>query len=381
MDWPVPAERRAAWRRKWVFPVVVRPSFVLGGRRMEVIGNPDDMERYLGEMYGSVDEADLAGAPLLIDSFLESAIEIDVDAVYDGHELLMGGIMEHVEEAGVHSGDSACITPPRTLGPPARRTIHEMTAALASALGVRGLINVQYAVQGEQVYLLEANPRASRTVPFISKVRGLPLAKLAARVMMGASLRELRSEGMYRVGEEPPMVGVKEAVLPWERFPSSHPVLGPEMRATGEVMGVGVDWKTAYGKALLGAGDRLVKEGSVLMLLAEDDVDSGATLIQAWDRSGLAQIADHRTAAAWNSRNVDSLAPGEEGRRQALDLVESGQATLIVNTYGTDVSRFDGRELYRAARRRGIPYMTTLAAAGRGGGDTLLEPRSHRGSP
>ncbi|MYK56713.1 MAG: carbamoyl-phosphate synthase large subunit [Acidimicrobiia bacterium] len=346
------------------FPVVARPSFVLGGRRMEVIGDPDDLERYLEEVYGSIDEADLAGAPLLIDSFLESAIEIDVDAVYDGHELLMGGIMEHVEEAGVHSGDSACITPPRTLGPPARKTIHEMTAALASALDVRGLINVQYAVQGEEVYLLEANPRASRTVPFISKVRGLPLAKLAARVMMGASLRELRSEGLYEGGEESPMVGVKEAVLPWERFPSSHPVLGPEMRATGEVMGVAGDWKTAYGKALLGAGDRLVKEGSVLMLLAAEDVSSGETLIEAWARSGVSQIADHRTAATWQSPNVKSLGPGEDGRRQALELVESGEATLVVNTYGTDVSRFDGRALYQAARRRGIPYMTTLAAAG-----------------
>ena len=345
------------------FPVVARPSFVLGGRRMEVIGNPRELERYLEEVYGNIEEADLAGSPLLIDSFLESAIEIDVDAVYDGEELLMGGIMEHVEEAGVHSGDSACITPPRTLGLPATETIHEMTAALASALGVRGLINAQYAVQGEDVYLLEANPRASRTIPFISKVRGLPLAKLAARVMLGASLRELRSEGLYGDGEESPMVGVKEAVLPWDRFPMSHPVLGPEMRATGEVMGVGVDWKTAYGKALLGAGDRLVGEGSVLMLLSEDDISAGGTLVEAWTGCGLSQFADHRTAAAWNSPNVKSLSPGEDGRREALDLVESGEVTMIVNTYGTDTARFDGRDLYRAARRRGIPYMTTLAAA------------------
>ena len=345
------------------FPVVARPSFVLGGRRMQVIGDSEQLEGYLNEMYGNIEDADLAGAPLLIDSFLESAIEIDVDAVYDGDELLMGGIMEHVEEAGVHSGDSACITPPRTLGPAARETIQQMTAALASALGVRGLMNVQYAVQGENVYLLEANPRASRTVPFISKVRGLPLAKLAARVMMGASLAELRSEGLYREGEESQMVGVKEAVLPWDRFPSSHPVLGPEMRATGEVMGVGADWKTAYGKALLGAGDRLVRGGAVLMLLSEADISSGAELIEGWAANGLAQIADHRTAAAWKSPDVKSLPVGEEGRRDALELVESGEVTMVVNTYGTDVSRFDGRDLYRAARQRGIPYMTTLAAA------------------
>ena len=345
------------------FPVVARPSFVLGGRRMQVLRDPEELERYLDEVYGNIDEADLAGAPLLIDSFLKAAIEIDVDAVYDGEELLMGGIMEHVEEAGVHSGDSACITPPRTLSPAAREDIHEMTASLAEALGVRGLINIQYAVQGEDVYLLEANPRASRTIPFISKVRGLPLAKLAARVMMGATLQELRSEGMYREDQEQKMVGVKEAVLPWDRFPSSHPVLGPEMRSTGEVMGVGSDWKTAYGKALLGAGDRLRRRGTVLMLLAETDIPPGRMLVDKWLDNGLTQVADHRTGAAWDHPQVQSLPPGEEGRQQAREMVESGEVTMVINTYGTDISRFDGREIYRVARQKSIPYMTTLAAA------------------
>ena len=345
------------------FPVVARPSFVLGGRRMQVLADPQDLETYLDEVYGSIDEADLAAAPLLIDSFLESAIEIDVDAVYDGVELLMGGIMEHVEEAGVHSGDSACITPPRTLNAAARRTINAMTASLAEELQVRGLINVQYAVQGEDVYLLEANPRASRTIPFISKVRGLPLAKLAARVMMGATLEELRGEGLYQEGAGPQMVGVKEAVLPWDRFPDSHPVLGPEMRATGEVMGVGSDWKTAYGKALLGAGDRLRDSGTVLMLLEETDIGEGEALVNQWLKNGFAQVADHRTAAAWDNQQVRSLPPGERGRNEALRLVESGQVAMVINTYGSDVSRFDGRRLYRAARRQAIPYMTTLAAA------------------
>ncbi len=346
------------------FPVVARPSFVLGGRQMEVLADPGELETYLKEVYENIDQADLAGAPLLIDSFLESAIEVDVDAVYDGTELLVGGIMEHVEEAGVHSGDSACITPPRTLDAAARRTIHEITGVLAEELAVRGLINVQYAVQGEDVYLLEANPRASRTVPFISKVRGLALAKLAARVMMGASLRELRAEGLYGEGGAPQMVGVKEAVLPWERFPESHPVLGPEMRATGEVMGVGSDWKTAYGKALLGAGDRLRKSGTVLMLLAAPDIDQGRLLVSGWARNGLVQMADHRTASEWDDPRVGTLQPGEQGRRQAVRMVESGEVTLVINTYGSDVARFDGRDLYRVARQKGIPYLTTLAAAG-----------------
>jgi carbamoyl-phosphate synthase large subunit len=345
------------------FPVVARPSFVLGGRKMQVLKDRDDLQVYLDEVYGNIDEADLAAAPLLIDSFLESAIEIDVDAVYDGEELLLGGIMEHVEEAGVHSGDSACITPPRTLTPALGETIRRLTASLAQALQVRGLINVQYAVQGEDVFLLEANPRASRTVPFISKVRGLPLAKLAARVMMGASLRELRAEGLFSDAANPQIVGVKEAVLPWDRFPRSHPVLGPEMRATGEVMGVGQDWKTAYGKALLGAGDRLRRSGTALMLLAESDIESGRMLVAMWERHGLNQVADHRTSADWNDPAVRSLAPGEEGRNQAQRLVESGEVSLVVNTYGDDVSRFDGRMLYRAAKQQGIPYMTTLAAA------------------
>ena len=345
------------------FPVVARPSFVLGGRKMQVLNGREDLEVYLDEVYGSIDEADLAAAPLLIDSFLESAIEVDVDAVYDGEELLMGGIMEHVEEAGVHSGDSACITPPRTLSAASEDAIRRMTGSLAEALQVRGLINVQYAVQGEDVYLLEANPRASRTVPFISKVRGLPLAKLAARVMMGASLRRLRAEGLYSDGARPPIVGVKEAVLPWDRFPGSHPVLGPEMRATGEVMGVGTNWRTAYGKALLGAGDRLRRSGTALMLLAETDIGTGEMLVPSWAKSGLTQFADHRTAAAWGHPAVRSLAPGEQGRRQALEMIESGEVSLVVNTYGGDVSRFDGRQVYRAARQRGIPYMTTLAAA------------------
>ena len=346
------------------FPVVARPSFVLGGRKMQVLSGAEDLETYLDEVYGNINEADLAGAPLLIDSFLESAIEVDVDAVYDGEELLMGGIMEHVEEAGVHSGDSACITPPRTLSSAARQTIHRMTALLAEALQVRGLMNIQYAVKGEDVYLLEANPRASRTVPFISKVTGLPLAKLAARVMMGTSLRELREEGLYREEPRSAMVGVKEAVLPWDRFPGSHPVLGPEMRATGEVMGVGTDWRTAYGKALLGAGDRLRKSGIVLMLLSEADIDRGEGLVAEWSRNGLAQAADHRTAAAWDNPDVESLLPGEEGRKEALNLIDSARVAMVINTFGTDVSRFDGRLLYRAAKRQGIPYMTTLAAAG-----------------
>lgn len=330
---------------------------------MQVLTDAADLETYLDEVYENIEEAELAGAPLLIDSFLEEALEIDVDAVYDGSELLMGGIMEHVEEAGVHSGDSACITPPRTLSDAARRTIHQITVALAEALEVRGLMNVQYAVKGEDVYLLEANPRASRTVPFISKVRGLPLAKLAARVMMGATLAELREEGLYREGEAPEMVGVKEAVLPWDRFPQSHPVLGPEMRATGEVMGVARRWETAYGKALLGAGDRLARSGTALMLLAEADVERARDLISEWVGAGLVVVADHRTAARWDDPRVRSLSVGEEGRREAVRKVESGEVTMLINTYGRDTARFDGRDLYRAARQQGIPYMTTLAAA------------------
>jgi carbamoyl-phosphate synthase large subunit len=232
------------------YPVLVRPSYVLGGRAMEIVYSEAELRSYLSLHSGPAPV--WAEHPVLVDRFLEGAIEIDCDAIFDGTEMFVGGVLEHIEEAGIHSGDAACTLPPITLSERQIRLVSEHTEALARALGVRGLLNVQYALKDEAVHVLEANPRASRTVPFVSKATGVPLAKAAARVMAGASLAQLRDEGMTpRVvgGSKSGHIAVKEAVMPFDRFPGTDTVLGPEMRSTGEVMGIDDSFGRAFGKA------------------------------------------------------------------------------------------------------------------------------------
>ncbi len=365
-------------------PVVVRPSYVLGGRMMRVIYSYDDLHDYLEDLYGDLGDRGLNEMPLLVDRFLESATEVDVDALYDGHEMLVGGVMEHVEEAGVHSGDSACVVPPPTLSATAHQTILEQTEALAEALGVRGLINIQWAVKGDDVFILEANPRASRTVPFISKARGIPLAKLASRIMMGATLADLRTEGMLPEPSEARFTAVKEAVLPWDRFPEEDIVLGPEMRATGEVMGIGPDAGVAYAKALLAAGHILPSEGAVLLTLADRDKAMGLAVAQAfhilgfdlWATPGTARYLEHHAIPA---QTVEKVGMDELDTKT---LVETGRVQLIVNTPRGGRARSDGRVLRHAAKSVGIPCVTTLAGALsvarslRAGDEALNTPRS-----
>jgi carbamoyl-phosphate synthase large subunit len=346
-------------------PVVVRPSYVLGGRMMRVIYSYDDLNDYLEDLYGDLGDRDLNEVPLLVDRFLESATEVDVDALYDGTEMLVGGVMEHVEEAGVHSGDSACVVPPPTLSAAAHKTILEQTEALAAALGVRGLINIQWAVKGDDVFILEANPRASRTVPFISKARGIPLAKLASRIMMGSTLAELREEGMLQAPSEIAFTAVKEAVLPWDRFPEEDIVLGPEMRATGEVMGIGPDAGVAYAKALLAAGHILPSEGAVLLTLADRDKAMGLAVAQAfhilgfdlWATPGTARYLEHHAIPAETVQKVGM------GDLDTKTLIESGRVQLVVNTPRGGRARSDGRVLRHSAKSVGIPCVTTLAGA------------------
>ncbi len=346
-------------------PVVVRPSYVLGGRMMRVIYSYDDLGDYLEELYGELGDRDLNEMPLLVDRFLESATEVDVDALYDGTEMLVGGVMEHVEEAGVHSGDSACVVPPPTLSAAAHKTILEQTEALAKALGVRGLINIQWAVKGDDVFILEANPRASRTVPFISKARGIPLAKLASRIMMGSTLAELRAEGMLVEPSTADFTAVKEAVLPWDRFPEEDIVLGPEMRATGEVMGIGPDAGVAYAKALLAAGHVLPNEGAVLLTLADRDKAMGLAVAQAfhilgfdlWATPGTARYLEHHAIPA---QVVDKVGMGDLDTKT---LIESGRVQLVINTPRGGRARSDGRVLRHSAKSVGIPCVTTLAGA------------------
>ncbi len=281
------------------FPALVRPSYVLGGRAMRIVYTVDELSEYLHELYDTaVDgEVQLDDAPLLVDRFLEGATEVDVDAIFDGTEVLIGGVMEHVEEAGVHSGDSACVVPPPTLSEVARNTIEDWTRRLANGLGVRGLLNIQFAVRDDAVFVLEANPRASRTVPFISKATGVPLAKVATRVMLGTTLGELRETGLLReTSDDPGYFAIKEAVLPWKRFPDEDTILGPEMRATGEVMGIAEDLGAAYAKALAGAGHRIPDGGTVFISLNDRDKAPGLEAARIFDRLGFRLLATHGTA-------------------------------------------------------------------------------------
>jgi carbamoyl-phosphate synthase large subunit len=353
------------------YPVLVRPSYVLGGRAMEIVYDDADLRRAMGELAhtGSLGrEGGLsAERPALVDRFLEDAIEVDADAIRDREgAFVIGGIMEHIEEAGVHSGDSACALPPPTLSAAVIATIEEHTRALADALGVVGLLNVQYAVKDDTVYVLEANPRASRTVPFVSKATGVPLAKVAARVMAGATLDELRSEGLLR----PPAVGghvaVKEAVLPFNRFPEVDTVLGPEMRSTGEVMGIDRTFGMAFVKSQAGAGNALPPRGTVFLSLADRDKRAGLLAARRFVELGFGLAATAGTAAILeeNGVPVDTVVAkvGEEVGVDAVDLISSGKVDLVVNTPRGRGPRADGMHIRRAALAHGVACVTTVAA-------------------
>jgi carbamoyl-phosphate synthase large subunit len=365
-------------------PVMVRPSFVLGGRKMRVVYSLEELGEYVRDIYGEGDPEVTAG-PILIDRFLESAVEVDVDAVFDGRELLIGGIMEHVEEAGVHSGDSGCVTPPPTISDEALKEILRGTNELARALEVKGLINIQFAVKGDEVYVLEANPRGSRTIPFISKAKSLPLAAIAARVMMGSSLSELREEGMVPESVvEPGFVAVKDAVLPWDRFPEEDTILGPEMRATGEVMGIGPDVGVAYGKALLAAGNTLADRGTVFLSFADRDKPLGLAVAQAFTMlgchliatGGTARYVDHHAIAAERVNKIG------EGPRDSGERLENSEVHLVVITPRGGRARSDGLSIRQIAKRNHIPCVTTVqgglavARSLRAGPGAIHKPRS-----
>ena len=348
-------------------PVLVRPSYVLGGRAMRVVYSHEELTDYLEDLYRIDRQSGLGvlAAPVLIDRFLESAVEVDVDAIYDGREMLVGGVMEHVEEAGVHSGDSACFTPPLTIGGDARRTIVTAARDLAEALEVRGLVNFQFAVKDGEVFILEANPRGSRTVPFISKASGIPLAKLASRVMVGAELRELAAEGMYGDPGAPRFTAVKEAVLPWDRFPEDDMVLGPEMRATGEVMGIGPGPGPAYAKAMMAAGGAIPVSGTVFLSFADRHKPAGAAVAEALAGLGFRLLASPGTAGFLARRGVEAAPVHKvgEGPNDTSRRIEGGEVDLIINTPQGRRARGDGRLIRRAASSLRIPIVTTIAGA------------------
>ncbi|MEU5051537.1 carbamoyl-phosphate synthase large subunit [Streptomyces sp. NPDC021096] len=357
------------------YPVMVRPSYVLGGRGMEIVYDEPSLAGYLERHAGLISEH-----PVLIDRFLDDAIEIDVDALYDGEELYLGGVMEHIEEAGIHSGDSACALPPITLGGFDIKRLRASTEAIAKGVGVRGLINIQFAMAGDILYVLEANPRASRTVPFTSKATAVPLAKAAARISLGATVAELRAEGMLPKegdGGTLPLdapISVKEAVMPWSRFRDIHgrgvdTVLGPEMRSTGEVMGIDSVFGTAYAKSQAGAYGALPTKGRAFVSVANRDKRSMIFPARELVAHGFELLATSGTAEVLRRNGINATAvrkqsegEGPNGEKTIVQLIHDGQVDLIVNTpYGTG-GRLDGYEIRTAAVARAVPCLTTVQA-------------------
>jgi carbamoyl-phosphate synthase large subunit len=345
-------------------PALVRPSYVLGGRAMRIIYSIEELSTYLSDLYGAVPggEVDLSEAPLLIDRFLESAIEVDVDAVFDGRDLYIGGIMEHVEEAGVHSGDSACVVPPPTLSDEVIAQVTIDTRKLAEGLNVKGLLNIQFAIRGDDVFVLEANPRASRTIPFISKATGVPLAKVGTRVMLGESLADLRAAGVVPEHQpSPSFTAVKEAVLPWSRFPGEDTLLGPEMRATGEVMGIGATTGIAYAKALRGAGHHVPDKGAAFVSLADRDKTVGVEIAAVLTEMGFKIYATHGTAGHFARNGIAATHVDKvgEGAYDPVRLVEDDKIDLVINTPAGGKARGDGRLIRLSASRHAVPCVTT----------------------
>ncbi len=356
------------------YPVLVRPSYVLGGRAMEIVYDDVALERVMTDLTSSHGSLAREGGvsqsrPILIDSFLEDAIEVDVDAVRDGTgDVFIAGVMEHVEEAGVHSGDSACALPPQSLSENVLAIINDYTRKIAAALDVVGLINVQYAVKDELVYVLEANPRASRTVPFVAKATGVALAQVAVRVMMGKTLAELRaSHSVPAATPQPAYVSVKEAVLPFSRFPGVDTVLGPEMRSTGEVMGIGESFGIAFAKAQLAAGTRLPDSGQVFMSLADRDKVQGLELARTLERLGFTIAATVGTAGYFRSNGVTvATLVGKIGLADmgadAVSMIQSGEVQLVVNTPSGGGARADGSSIRTTCVVHSVPCLTTMAA-------------------
>ncbi|WP_407554162.1 carbamoyl-phosphate synthase large subunit [Streptomyces sp. Pv4-95] len=357
------------------YPVMVRPSYVLGGRGMEIVYDEPSLGEYLTRHAGLIDQH-----PVLIDRFLDDAIEIDVDALYDGTELYLGGVMEHIEEAGIHSGDSACALPPITLGGFDIKRLRASTEAIAKGVGVRGLINIQFAMAGDILYVLEANPRASRTVPFTSKATAVPLAKAAARISLGATVAELRAEGMLPAtgdGGTLPLdapISVKEAVMPWSRFRDASgrgvdTILGPEMRSTGEVMGIDSVFGTAYAKSQAGAYGALPTKGRAFVSVANRDKRSMIFPARELVAHGFELLATSGTAEVLRRNGINttvvrkqSEGEGPNGEKTIVQLIHDGQVDLIVNTpYGTG-GRLDGYDIRTASVARGIPCLTTVQA-------------------
>jgi len=338
------------------FPLVVRPSFVLGGRAMEIVHDESELSRYMAEAVKVSPEE-----PILLDHFLSNAIEVDVDAVSDGQHVVIGAIMQHIEQAGIHSGDSACSLPPYSLSPEMQASIREQTIQMAKELEVVGLMNVQFAIQGDEIYVLEVNPRASRTAPFVSKCIGRSLAKVAARCMVGQTL----AQQQFEQDIVPPFYAVKEAVFPFVKFPGVDPILGPEMRSTGEVMGAGVTFAEAFYKASIGAGEKFPLSGNVFVSVK--DADKSGIVAVARD---LVALGFHLVVTRGTGRViVDAGIPCEivnkvkEGRPHIVDRIKNDEIQLVINTTEGKQAIADSFLIRRSALQHKISCTTTLAGA------------------
>ncbi|MGZ4311596.1 MAG: carbamoyl-phosphate synthase large subunit, partial [Solirubrobacteraceae bacterium] len=381
---PTSAEEALAAAPGVGFPLLVRPSYVLGGRAMEIVYDVGGLRDYL-ERVGA--DTDPTHPTIYLDRFLEDSIEVDVDALCDGESVWIAGIMQHVEEAGIHSGDSACVLPPHTLGGEMLDRIREQTIGIAKALGVVGLLNVQFAIRGDdRLYVIEANPRASRTVPFVSKAIGQPLAKLACRVLLGERIADLDLPETAGCGH----VCVKEAVLPFSRFAGADSLLGPEMRSTGEVMGIAADFPTAFAKAQAAAGAKLPNEGTVFLTVADSDKPAAIGIASLLHDLGFQIIATRGTAQSLRRMGIQATAINKlnEGADNVVDWIERGAVDLVINTPTGTRARSDGYEIRSAAIARGIPCVTTMSgglaaaraiiAAQRGEPDVISLQELHR---
>jgi carbamoyl-phosphate synthase large subunit len=338
------------------FPLVVRPSYVLGGRAMEIVHRKEDLLRYMRDAVQVSDDS-----PVLLDSFLSAAIEVDIDAVSDGQHVVIGSIMQHIEQAGIHSGDSACSLPPYSLPADVQDEMRDIVKAMAIELEVKGLMNVQLAWQDDEIFVIEVNPRASRTVPFVSKAIGVSLAKIAARCMAGQSLQ---AQGFTKE-VVPSYFSVKEAVLPFNKFPGIDPILGPEMKSTGEVMGTGLTFADAFAKAQLGAGDVTPQSGLALFSVRDADKAAAIDVAKRLVDTGFTLAATKGTAAALKEAGLEVRLVNKvaEGRPHIVDLIKNDEASLIINTTEGRTAILDSASIRSSAEQHQVFYTTTLAAA------------------
>jgi carbamoyl-phosphate synthase large subunit len=354
------AEEAEAVTERIGYPVVIRPSYVLGGRAMEIVHDRAGLHRYMREAV-RVSGGDISRAPVLIDRYLNDAIEVDVDCIADAESVYVAGVMEHIEEAGIHSGDSACALPPYTLSPAMVTELKAETEAMAKALGVVGLMNVQYAIQDDVVFVLEVNPRAARTVPFVAKATGVPVAKIGARVMAGARLADFHLDDLSVAAH----VAVKEAVFPFARFPNVDTILGPEMKSTGEVMGIDSSFERAFAKSQIGAGVILPEAGTVFLSIRDADKKGIAALARRLTEMGFAIVATRGTAGRIRDAGLPVKVVNKvlEGRPHCVDAIRSGEIQLVINTASGAQSIADSFAIRRSALTHGVPHYTTMAGA------------------